>query len=182
MAEITKILIPSTAHKTKIIVQATEASGNLVIPRTNITTVAFRPTVLGTVPVGPRGPQGEQGDQGIQGPVGPMGPQGTQGEPGEQGLQGVDGLSAYQIAMLNGFSGTEQQWLQSLIGSESYYRHIEANASSVWIVQHNLGYFPGGIVVQDSSLNTVEGDIDYIDLNTVRLTFTAPFAGEAYLS
>lgn len=32
-------------------------------------------------------------------------------------IQGKPGLSAYQIALQNGFNGTEQQWLSSLIGS-----------------------------------------------------------------
>ncbi|MEU0787577.1 SGNH/GDSL hydrolase family protein [Streptomyces sp. NPDC006173] len=39
--------------------------------------------------------------------------------PGPQGLPGVDGtpgLSAYQAATADGFSGTEQQWLASLVG------------------------------------------------------------------
>lgn len=32
----------------------------------------------------------------------------------EGGRQGGPGLSAYQLALANGFSGTEQQWLDSL--------------------------------------------------------------------
>lgn len=36
---------------------------------------------------------------------------------GEQGPSGVNGLSAYQIAVVNGFVGTEQQWLASIGGA-----------------------------------------------------------------
>jgi hypothetical protein len=34
----------------------------------------------------------------------------------EEGLSGEPGASAYQVALNNGFSGTEQDWLDSLVG------------------------------------------------------------------
>ena len=40
----------------------------------------------------------------------------TNGKDGVDGVIGVDGLSAYQIALSNGFVGTEAQWLESLNG------------------------------------------------------------------
>ncbi|MCM1218202.1 MAG: hypothetical protein NC548_27265 [Lachnospiraceae bacterium] len=61
---------------------------------------------------------------GKEGPQGPAGPPGPQGEPGEDGAQGepgpagADGKSAYEIAVENGFKGTEEEWLKSLIGPE----------------------------------------------------------------
>jgi hypothetical protein len=33
-----------------------------------------------------------------------------------QGEQGIQGISAYQVALNNGFVGTEQEWLESLKG------------------------------------------------------------------
>lgn len=33
-----------------------------------------------------------------------------------QGERGIQGLSAYQVALKNGFVGTEEQWLESLKG------------------------------------------------------------------
>jgi hypothetical protein len=71
----------------------------------------------------------ENGVQGIQGPkgdTGPAGPRGLRGEAGvngadgangADGVNGADGRSAYQIAVDNGFVGTEQEWLDSLKGS-----------------------------------------------------------------
>lgn len=61
---------------------------------------------------GPQGPQGEQGEQGLQGPDGLQGPE------GEQGPNGAPGDSAYQVAVNNGFVGTEQAWLESLKGPQ----------------------------------------------------------------
>lgn len=78
-------------------------------------------------PTGATGPQGLPGEQGMQGPRGEQGvqgvpgPQGAQGERGKEGVpgkKGEDGQSAYEIAVGNGFSGTEAQWLQSLRGPQ----------------------------------------------------------------
>ena len=66
---------------------------------------------------GPKGNPGEQGLQGPKGDPGEPGKQGPKGEPGEQGLQGPKGdpgKSAYQVAIDNGFVGTEDEWLTSL--------------------------------------------------------------------
>lgn len=40
------------------------------------------------------------------------------GEKGEPGTDGKDGLSAYELALKNGFSGTEAEWIASLRGEE----------------------------------------------------------------
>ena len=37
---------------------------------------------------------------------------------GAGGIQGKDGKSAYQIAVENGFIGTEAEWLESLKGND----------------------------------------------------------------
>ena len=71
---------------------------------------------------------------------GPQGPQGLPGEPGKDGLNGKDGKdgkSAYQIAVDNGFVGTEEEWLESLKGKdgtgtavdlENYYNKQEVDS------------------------------------------------------
>ena len=67
---------------------------------------------------GPQGPKGDTGETGPQGPKGDTGATGPQGPKGDMGPVGEDGLSAYMIAMMNGFSGTEEQWLASLKGDK----------------------------------------------------------------
>lgn len=37
-----------------------------------------------------------------------------------QGLYAKDGYSAYEVALLNGFEGTETEWLASLKGADGY--------------------------------------------------------------
>jgi hypothetical protein len=66
------------------------------------------------------GEKGATGDQGIQGLQGLQGTQGEQGIQGTQGLKGDTGLagSAYDIAVLLGFSGTQTEWIASLVGAK----------------------------------------------------------------
>lgn len=47
----------------------------------------------------------------VRGPQGDTGPEGPQGN---DGYVGADGRSAYQVAVDNGFVGTEEQWLEYL--------------------------------------------------------------------
>jgi len=65
-----------------------------------------------------QGEDGADGAQGIQGEQGEQGEQGIQGIPGNDGSDGADGLSAYEIAVNNGFVGTEAEWLASLQGED----------------------------------------------------------------
>ncbi len=39
---------------------------------------------------------------------------GQKGDPGKDGKDGINGKSAYQIAVDNGYVGTELEWLESL--------------------------------------------------------------------
>lgn len=54
---------------------------------------------------------------GTPGPKGDTGSRGPQGDPGTNGLAGA---SAYQVAVGNGFSGSEGEWLMSLTGPRGY--------------------------------------------------------------
>lgn len=68
-------------------------------------------------PTGPQGPQGIAGINGTNGIDGAVGPQGIQGIAGVNGTNGVDGLSAYQIWLNAGNTGTQAQFLASLQGA-----------------------------------------------------------------
>ena len=57
----------------------------------------------------------------------------------------------------------------------------QAVAATVWNVNHNLGKFPS-ITVIDTANTVVTGEYTYIDNNNVTLTFSAAFAGKAYLN
>lgn len=55
--------------------------------------------------------RGERGEQGV------AGNDGRNGTNGSNGANGNDGLSAYQVAVQNGFVGTQPQWIASLKGA-----------------------------------------------------------------
>ncbi len=57
-------------------------------------------------------------DRGAEGPAGADGVDGADGAPGADGADGADGLSAYEVAVANGFVGTEVEWLASLVGAD----------------------------------------------------------------
>lgn len=51
----------------------------------------------------------------------------------------------------------------------------------MWTVAHNLGKRPA-VTVVDSAGTVAIGEVDYLDDNTVRLTFCAAFSGTAYFN
>lgn len=61
------------------------------------------------------------------------------------------------------------------------YHHIQGSSSAVWEITHNLGFYPN-VTTMDSSGSIAEGEITHIDNNILRVTFSAPFSGNAYLS
>ena len=53
-----------------------------------------------------------------------------------EGADGEDGLSAYEIAVNNGFVGTEQEWLDSLVGADG---SDGLSAYQIWLNEGNTG-------------------------------------------
>ncbi|EGW39152.1 hypothetical protein [Desulfosporosinus sp. OT] len=63
----------------------------------------------------------------------------------------------------------------------STYIHQQISPAQVWIISHNLGRFPA-VTIVDSAGSIVLGDIEYISVQRVQISFTAAFAGKAYLN
>lgn len=62
--------------------------------------------------------KGDQGAPGKDGANGTDGLNGTDGKDGVNGADGKDGASAYEVAVKNGFTGSETDWLASLKGDQ----------------------------------------------------------------
>ena len=77
------------------------------------------------------GADGDKGDQGEKGDTG------AQGEKGDTGATGADGKSAYEIARENGYLGTQQEWLASLVGASG---EAGVNGKSAYEIAVGLGY------------------------------------------
>ena len=65
-----------------------------------------------------KGIDGKNGVDGLPGKDGKNGADGLPGRDGIDGINGSDGKSAYIIAVEHGFTGTENEWLQSLKGAD----------------------------------------------------------------
>ena len=61
---------------------------------------------------------------------------GIKGENGHDGVNGIDGLSAFKIAQLNGFQGTEVEWLKSLRGEKG--KDASADNAHQLLLQGNV--------------------------------------------
>lgn len=57
----------------------------------------------------------------------------------------------------------------------------QATPEAVWTINHGLGFYPNAMVT-DSGGSEVIGDVTQTDTTTMTLTFSAAFAGTAYLS
>jgi hypothetical protein len=65
--------------------------------------------------------------------------------------------------------------------TDKTFEFTQGVPSTTWNIQHNLNKFPS-ITVIDTADTVVTGQYTYIDNNNVTLTFSAGFAGKAYLN
>ena len=65
-------------------------------------------------------------------------------------------------------------------GDKSYV-HVQSQAAKVWVIKHDLDKMPS-VVVKDSAGNTIVGESEYVDKNTVILSFSGAFSGKAFLN
>ena len=66
-------------------------------------------------------------------------------------------------------------------GSDKSYEFVQGVPATTWTIQHDLQKFPS-ITVIDTADTVVIGQYTYINNNNVTLTFSAGFAGKAYLN
>lgn len=64
---------------------------------------------------------------------------------------------------------------------DANYLHLQNTASAEWTINHNLGKYPS-VTVVDSANDEVEGNINHISVNQLIVTFSAAFAGRAFIN
>ena len=160
--------------------------------------------VQGATGAGTQGATGIQGANGIQGATGATGAgvQGTTGAQGVGGVQGAQGtIGAQGIQGATG-AGISAQELSDAIEASALgttddlsegstnlyftkqrvsYEYTKTTPGTTWEITHNLGFYPN-VVVQDSGGTIYEGEISYLTVNSLVLTFSTPISGKAYLS
>jgi hypothetical protein len=161
----------------------------------------------GTTGAGVQGATGTQGATGVQGAggvqgatgAGVQGATGTQGATGVQGAAGTSGAQGIQGATGGGVSAQDvsDAIAASALGTTDdlsegstnlyftkqrvSYEYTKSTTSTTWEITHNLGFYPN-VVVQDSGGTIYEGEISYLTVNSLVLTFSTPISGKAYLS
>ena len=66
-------------------------------------------------------------------------------------------------------------------GGDLNFTFTQGTPATTWTITHNLGKFPSVSVV-DTADTQVYGEVEYIDDNSLRITFSAAFGGKAYLN
>lgn len=94
----------------------------------------------------------------------------------ETAEQGPAGLSAYSLAVKNGYQGTEQQWLSSF--PHNSYQHNQTTPATTWTINHNLGRYPS-IELLSVGLVKFEADISHTSLNQAIVNLAIATAGIA---
>ena len=104
---------------------------------------------------------------------------GIKGENGHDGTNGVDGLSAFKIAQLNGFQGTEVEWLKSLKGEKG--KDASADNAHQLLLQGNVWCESASV---DDVLTALIGNMGkpFPRTEFKPLTFTQPTKGQTELS
>jgi len=88
-------------------------------------------------------------------------------------LKGGTGVSLSQLA-------ANEITIASL-NDDANFVFTQGVPSATWNRTHNLNKFPS-VTVVDTSKQIVIGDVIYTNTNSLVITFSAPFSGEAYLN
>lgn len=141
-------------------------------------------TYAPTLVAGPEGPQGEQGPAGPRGEKGETGPQGPKGDKGDTGLQGPmgprgetgvpgqNGKSAYEIAVDNGYHGSETEWLTSLKGKDGSSSSVDPVEIKL-AVSAEIGPIEADIMTAKSDVQMLKREFE--NLRVTADPATSPF-------
>ncbi len=67
------------------------------------------------------------------------------------------------------------------LNDDANFIFTQAIASATWNITHNLDKFCS-VTVVDTANEIVVGNVVYVNSNSLTITFSAPFSGEAYLN
>jgi hypothetical protein len=63
----------------------------------------------------------------------------------------------------------------------TWFQYTQGTPASSWTITHSMGRYPA-VTIVDSAGSVVEGDIEFVSTSVLIITFSSPFAGDAYLS
>lgn len=68
-----------------------------------------------------------------------------------------------------------------VINQNSSFQFTQSTPSTMWVVQHNMGMNPN-VTTEDLLGNDIQGIVEYVDTNSLKIYFNQPTSGIAYLS
>lgn len=131
-------------------------------------------TQIATAPAGPVGPRGYSVVTG-NGP-----PTYTAGYDGDIYIDKLTGFF-YGPKALGEWSGVPFYTPAEVDNTTQRFTHTQSVASATWTITHTLGGRPA-VTIVDSGESVVYGDLVYNSNTSITISFTAPFAGVAYLT
>ena len=67
------------------------------------------------------------------------------------------------------------------VNNNMSYVYTQTAPALVWTVEHKMGFRPN-VFTEDAAGVDIQGVVEYIDTNILKITFNQPVAGKAYLS
>lgn len=90
-------------------------------------------------------------------------------------------LGLVTVEQLEAAIADAQSAAQEPAGTTETIEYTQRVASSEWVITHNMDKYPS-VTIVDSGGNAVMGDVQYLSKQEIRVTFSAAFAGTAYLN
>lgn len=69
----------------------------------------------------------------------------------------------------------------SIENAKTSHVHSQSQPSVEWNIEHGLNKYPS-VAIVDSTENLVIGNVEYIDENNLKVSFTGAFSGKAYIN
>ena len=93
--------------------------------------------------------------------------------------------AAFTLITANGIITSDEYYgfaaYPEVTSGDKNFVFTQGTPASTWTITHNLNKFPSVSVV-NSANEVVYGEIDYIDVNSLTVTFNGGFSGKAYLN
>ena len=71
--------------------------------------------------------------------------------------------------------------IRTVSGDIMYFEYTQSVPAGDWYVTHNLGKYPN-VEIIDSGGNAILADVNFVDLNTVHVTFAGMMTGKVVCS
>lgn len=104
----------------------------------------------------------------------------NQGLPGKNGIGIPIGGTTNQVLTKIDNSDFNTTWTD--IVTDATFIYTQLQSSSEWLIIHSLNKKTPSVTIVDTGGNVVIGEIEYSSLNIIKLKFSAPFSGTAYLN